>query len=264
MLGRPGDLGDHLHAAGAGADHPDTLAGHVHALGGPAGGVVLHPRERLGTGDRRLVHLRQAAGRRHQEPGRYRGPARRVDDPAVRALVEAGPLHPRVELDIAAQIEAVSDVIEVALQLRLAGEPLGPVPLLLELLGERVAVVPALHVAAGAGIAVPVPRPPHAVALLEHPHRESESPQPVQRVEPGRPGTDDDGVEVAARLRPGAGGLVDLCNHGRRESSGMILMGRPCPVHPARLGHDVPRSHAGPVDSRAAAARPATERIDWF
>ena len=216
VLGRLGDLGDHLHAAGAGADHADALAGHVDPLGGPAGGVVLGAREGLGTGDRRLVHLRQAAGRRHQVAGRDRGTIRCVDDPAVPALVEAGPLHPGAELDVAPQVEAIRDVIEVALQLRLGGEPLGPVPLLLQLLGERVAVIPTLHVAAGAGIAVPVPRPPHAVALLEHPHGEPQAAQPVQHVQPGRAGADDDRVEIPAGLRASPRGLAPLLGH--RES----------------------------------------------
>ena len=41
-----------------------------------------------------------------------------------------------LELDVAAQVEAVGDVVEVALELLLRREDLGPLPLLLEL-GEK-------------------------------------------------------------------------------------------------------------------------------
>ena len=253
MLGRPGDLGDHLHAAGAGADHADALAGHVDPLGGPAGGVVLDAGERLGTGDRRLVHLRQAAGRGDQVAGRDRGAIRCVDDPAIAAFVESGPLHPDAEPDVAPQVEAVGDVVEVALQLRLGGEPLGPVPLLLQLLGERVAVVPALHVAAGAGIAVPVPRPADAVALLEHPRPQPQPAQPVQHVQPGRPGADDDRVEVLASVCAVLRGLAPLLGH--RESRlpvGSIADGETSGASEASLGT--------PSGAAAVARRPPTTR----
>ena len=182
--------------------------------------MVLGALERLGAGDRRLVHLGQAAGGRNQVAGGDRGAVRRVDDPAVAALVEAAPLHAGAELHVAAQVETVRDVIEVALELRLGGEPLGPVPIPLEFLGERVAVVPALDVAAGAGIAVPVPRPADAVALLEQPHREPQAAQPVQHVQPGRPRPDDDRVEVPAPVCAAAGGVRLLL---RRQQSRLQL-----------------------------------------
>ena len=202
MLGLLGQLGNHLHAAGAGADHTDALVGDLDSPRGPAGSVVLRARERVGAPDPRLVDLGKTASSGHQVMGGDRRAPRGADDPPVPALVEAGLLDTGVELDVATQVEAVSDVVEVPLQLGLGGVPLAPVPLLLELLGKRVAVVPALHVAPGPGIAVPVPRPPDTSTLLEHPHRQAEPAQPVQRVQPGRAGADDHHVEVAMRAHP--------------------------------------------------------------
>ena len=51
------------------------------------------------------------------------------DVPAARGLVEDGGGDAGLELDVAAQVEAVGDVVEVAEQLRLGGVALGPVPL---------------------------------------------------------------------------------------------------------------------------------------
>jgi hypothetical protein len=62
-----------------------------------------------------------------------------------------------VGLDLSTQVVAIGDVIGVAEDLRLAGVALGPVPFLLQLVVEGVGVLHALDVAAGAGIAVPVP-----------------------------------------------------------------------------------------------------------
>ena len=74
------------------------------------------------------------------------------------------------ELDVAAQIELVGDVVEVAQGLRLAGEMLGPVPFLQQFLGERVAVGITFGVETCAGIAVPVPGAADAGAGLQHAH----------------------------------------------------------------------------------------------
>ena len=59
--------------------------------------------------------------------------------------------HPAPELDVPAQVELVGDVVQVAQGLRLGGEVLLPVPFVEQLLGERVAVGPALRVEAAPG-----------------------------------------------------------------------------------------------------------------
>jgi hypothetical protein len=86
------------------------------------------------------------------------------DVPRLVGLVPGRGLHPASELDVPAQVALVGDVIEVALGLRLGGEVLGPVPLVEQLLAERVAVGVALGVEAAAGVAVPVPGAPDAGA----------------------------------------------------------------------------------------------------
>ena len=62
----------------------------------------------------------------------------------------------------------------------------------------RVGVRHALDVAARAGIAVPEPRPADAARLVDHEHREADLAQPVQEVQPGDAGTDDDRVVALA------------------------------------------------------------------
>jgi hypothetical protein len=119
-------------------------------------------------------------------------------------LVPGRGLHPASELDVPAQVELVGDVIQVALGLRLGGEVLGPVPLVEQLLAERVAVGVALGVEAAAGVAVPVPGAPDAGARLEHADLLPHLAQPVELVEAGDPGADDDRVDVQARSGLGA------------------------------------------------------------
>ena len=111
-------------------------------------------------------------------------------------LVERRGRHAGRELDVAAQVEAVGDVVDVAQDLGLRGVALGPLPLLLQLVGERVGVVHALDVAARARIAVPVPGAADAVARLEDARRQPEPAQAVEHVEPGEPRADDDRVDV--------------------------------------------------------------------
>ncbi|MEJ7720541.1 MAG: hypothetical protein WKF58_08890 [Ilumatobacteraceae bacterium] len=86
-------------------------------------------------------------------------------------------MHLRVELDVPAEIEPVGDVVGVAQDLGLRGVALAPLPLLLQVVVERVRVVHALDVAAGAGIAVPVPGAADVGGRLERAHGEALAPQ---------------------------------------------------------------------------------------
>ena len=117
-----------------------------------------------------------------------RSPSSVVTDQRSLGLVERRLDDARAEPDVAAQVEAVGDVLEVAQDLGLGGVALRPRPLLLELVRPRVGVGHALDVAARAGVAVPEPRPADAGRLIEHEHREPELAQPVQQVEPGDAG----------------------------------------------------------------------------
>ena len=156
-VGLLGDDRDRLDRRRAGADHADALAGEVDALVRPAAGVVRRALEAVDAREVRRVRRRQAAGRHDAERAETSVAALGRDRPAPRRLVEGGRGDARVELDVAAQVEAVGDVVEVAQDLGLRRVALGPLPLLLELVGEPVGVLQALDVAARAGVAVPVP-----------------------------------------------------------------------------------------------------------
>src|SRR6267378_1396304 len=93
-----------------------------------------------------------------------------LQHPAVLGLVEDGRMHWRIELNVAAQLEAVGDVVSVAEDLRLRRIPLGPNPLLLQLLRKLVGILHALYVAARAWVAVPIPGAADAASGLEDTH----------------------------------------------------------------------------------------------
>ncbi len=131
---------------------------------------------------------------------------RHVPGPERIVVVRRG--HAGAELDVAAQVELVGDVVDVAQRLGLSGEVLGPAPLLQQLLRERVLIGVALRIEARARIPVPIPGAADARAGLEHAHLEAELAQPVELVEAGHAGTDDDDVEVHGRRRPGAGACL--------------------------------------------------------
>ena len=61
---------------------------------------------------------------------------------------------------------------------------------------KRVRVVGGGDVAAGARVAVPVPGAADVVAGLEHGGRQAQPAQPLEHVQPGDPGADDDDVEL--------------------------------------------------------------------
>ena len=83
-------------------------------------------------------------------------------------LIEVRRLHPGLELDVATQVEAIRHVVGVAKDLRLTSVALAPLPLLLQLLVEAIRVLHALDVAAGPGVAVPVPGAADPGSRLEH------------------------------------------------------------------------------------------------
>jgi hypothetical protein len=103
-------------------------------------------------------------GRRHPLAGTD------FQNPAALGLVENGRMHWRIELNVAAQVEAVGDVVGVTQDLRLRRIALGPNPLLLQLLGKLVGILHALYVAARAWVAVPIPGAADAASGLEDTH----------------------------------------------------------------------------------------------
>ena len=121
LRGLGGDDGDRLDRGGARADHPHALAGEVDALVGPEARVMHLAREALETRDVGHAGNREAAGRHDQERGGEPLAAVRGHRPAVARLVEDRLGHARAEPDVAAEVEALGDVLEVAQDLGLAG-----------------------------------------------------------------------------------------------------------------------------------------------
>jgi hypothetical protein len=78
-------------------------------------------------------------------------------------------------------------------------------PFLLQLVAEGVRVVHALDVAAGAGVAIPIPGAADAAAGFKDPRGEAEATQAVEHVQAGEPSPDDDSVDVAGLPRAGRG-----------------------------------------------------------
>ena len=76
-----------------------------------------------------------------------------------------------------------------------------PVPLLVELFGERKRILHALDVAARAGIAVPVPGAADTAAGFIDPGMEAEAAKAVQHVQAGKARADNDGIIDRAGLR---------------------------------------------------------------
>ena len=91
-------------------------------------------------------------------------------------------------------------MIQVPEDLGLRRVALAPGPLLLELLGERVRVGHALDVAAGTGVAVPVPGAADVRGGLDAESGHAELAQPVEHVEAGRACPDDDRVGEGSPL----------------------------------------------------------------
>ena len=147
-----------------------------------------------------MRRVRQASDR-HDQVLRGDAPAAlERDGPAIVCLVELRRDHIRVQLDIAAQVEAVGHVVCVAQDLGLARVALGPLPFLLQLVGERVGILHALDIAARARIAVPVPGAADARAALVDARRHPQPAQPMQHVEAGETGADDDRVVACLRV----------------------------------------------------------------
>ena len=195
-----GDERERLDGRRARADDGDALASEIDRLVGPSARVVRLARETLDALDRRPARDGQAAGRHDQEARRSSGAPVGPHLPAVVLLVEGGAGDAGLERNVPAQVEAIGHVVQVAQDLRLSGVALAPVPLLLKLLGERVRVGHALDVAAGTGVAVPVPGAADVAGCLDPLRREPELSQAIEHVETGGACADDDRVGEGSPL----------------------------------------------------------------
>ena len=103
---------------------------------------------------------------------------------------------PSLKLNIASQIKALCDVVGVAFYLRLAGVALAPVPLLFELFRERIGVLDAFNIHAGARVAIPIPGAALALPNLITLNAESTLSRAIDHVEAGKACADNDHIEL--------------------------------------------------------------------
>jgi hypothetical protein len=102
--------------------------------------------------------------------------------------------HSRIKRNVAAQIEAICNVVGVTFYFGLAWVTLAPIPLLLKLLRERIRVFNALDVDPRAGITVPVPRAANVTADFETSHGKARFSRAVDHVETSETGSHYDHV----------------------------------------------------------------------
>src|SRR5579883_2445991 len=145
-------------------------------------------------------------------------------------FVPMGGLDPRMEGDVAIEIEPVGDELAIAEILRLTREMLGPVPMAQQLLVEGVAIGPAFGIKARAGIAVPIPGAADAAARLVDMHIEAKRAQPMQRIHAREPGADDHDF-------PPLGRCPLLLHRARHDAPSLVL--RPSIVGTAGRGYMV-------------------------
>ena len=249
-----GDFLDGLHGGRAGANDPDALAREVDALLGPGVRVAGLPLEGAEAGDVRHRRRRKDPDSGQQKTRRIAPSILERDVPAPGFFLVVGRGDATVELDVAAQIELVGDVIEVAFCLGLGGKMLAPMTFLQQFLREGIAVSPTFGVEAGAGIAVPVPGTADAGTGLEYPHPQTELAQLVELIEPGNSGADDDGVEIGARFGSSFVRERLQCNHVNllvRRRAGQI----PAIIQAAAMAN-CPRVGPRPTALRGSTLRP--------
>ena len=87
------------------------------------------------------------------------------------------------EVDVLAQVKAVGHVIRIGADIGMARKLLGPLPFLLQVVVEAIGVLHAFHVAARAGVAVPIPSATDAIAALETAGGEALFAGAVQKIE---------------------------------------------------------------------------------
>ena len=131
-----GDLGDELDCGRPGADDRHPLAAEVPAFFGPLGGMEALALEAVASDKIRDVRRRQDSDGGDEKARPCPLAIVGLDLPAGGSLIIRGSGDTGAELDVAAQVEFIRYVVEIALGLRLGGEVLAPVPLLQEFFGE--------------------------------------------------------------------------------------------------------------------------------
>ena len=158
---------DHLNAARARSDHRHPLARESRLLLRPTAGHVL-------LASKAIQPFEDRVNRCGDKP-RCHDAILRGDDvatiggdrPTPRGLVKGCGHDLRLKLDFFPKVEAICNVIGVALNLGLCCVAFCPFPLLLQLLGKGVGVLHTLDIDTGAGVTVPIPGTPYSIASLK-------------------------------------------------------------------------------------------------
>jgi hypothetical protein len=193
------------------------------ALVGPATGVKDRAAERLDAVDLGLLRRGQAPRRHDAKPSSDPIAAVGSNVPALGVLVPRRRRDAGLELDVAAQVEPVGDMVHVPQDLGLGRIALRPRPFLLELGRERVAVVHRLDVAARTGIPVPPPGAADVGSCFVALDGQAEPAQPVVRVEAGEAGAHHDRVDIGTRF--GHDPILAPCATGLPPSPDFALLG---------------------------------------
>src|SRR3546814_6359479 len=124
--------------------------------------------------------------------------------PSRPIITKVGGRDEAVEANMLAEAETVGDMAEIALELGLAGEMLGPVPFGEELWREGVGVGIAFRVEPGSGITIPPPDADDIGASFQQQHAHLALQKPVKRIESREQGPNENRIIVEwGKLRPG-------------------------------------------------------------
>jgi hypothetical protein len=197
-----GDLGDDLDCRGAGADHRHLLAGKLDTVVRPVKRMEGMALEAVHALEARQRRDRQQAERQDNEAGAERAAVGEAEPPGVGGLVVMSRVDTGVELHVAAQVELLGDMVQVAQVLGLAGEFFLPVPFVQELARERVAVGVALRVEAATRVTIRVPGAAEVGCRFQHGRLHAKVDQPLDLVDAGHAGADHDDLVVEHGLLP--------------------------------------------------------------
>ena len=198
---------DHLHARRPRANHGHALARETDGFMWPAIGMEGLAGKAFNARDARQRIGGKRAKRGDQEAAVMLSARIQRHSPALRGFIETRAHDAAIELDMAAQIEPVCYVLQIAQCFGLRGEMLAPAPFLQQFIGKRIAVGVAFRIKPRAGVAIPIPGAAQIAAGLEHLDAIAKLPQAIQLIEAGNAGADDDHIGLGQ-------GRDRVCRHG--------------------------------------------------
>jgi hypothetical protein len=104
-------------------------------------GVIAAARERVEAGEFGNIRRGQTPGRHDAIACGELGTVAGADAPACGGLIQDGNVDPRVELDVAPEIEPIRNMVRITQDLRLRGVSLRPIPVLLQLFRELIGIL---------------------------------------------------------------------------------------------------------------------------